>query len=40
MSNAVGYAWIQDALNVPDFLGTEKARLAAVNRLQKIAEGL
>jgi Fic family protein len=39
MSNAVGYAWIQDALNVPDFLGTEKARLAAVNRLQKIAEG-
>ncbi len=24
----VGYAWIQNALGVPDFLGAQRARLA------------
>lgn len=39
MSTAVGYAWIQEALNAPDFLGGDKARLAAVNSIHRIPEG-
>lgn len=39
MSTAVGYAWIQDALQAPDFLGAHKARLAAVQSLQRLPEG-
>ena len=39
MSTAVGYAWIQDALQAPDFLGAHKARLAAVQSLQWLPEG-
>ncbi len=39
MSTAVGYAWIQDALQAPDFLGAHKARLAAVQSLQRLSEG-
>lgn len=39
MSTAVGYAWIQESLSAPDFLGAEKARLAAVNAIHRIPEG-
>ena len=39
MSTAVGYAWIQDSLQAPDFLGAHKARLAAVQSLQRLPEG-
>ncbi|MDD2712852.1 MAG: Fic family protein [Simplicispira sp.] len=39
MSTAVGYAWLQDALQAPDFLGPHKARLAAVQSLQHLSEG-
>ena len=39
MNTTVGYAWIQVALNAPDFLGAEKARVAAVNGIHRIAEG-
>lgn len=39
MSTAVGYAWIQDALQAPDFLGAYKARVAAVQSLQRLSEG-
>ncbi|PKO60928.1 MAG: cell filamentation protein Fic, partial [Betaproteobacteria bacterium HGW-Betaproteobacteria-18] len=39
MSIAVGYAWIQEAINAPDFLGAKKARLAAVNSIHRLPEG-
>ena len=39
MSTAIGYAWIQESLNAPDFLGAEKSRLAAVNGIHRIPEG-
>lgn len=39
MSTAVGYAWIQNALDAPDFLGAHKARLATVQSLQRLPEG-
>lgn len=39
MSTPVGYAWIQAALKVPDFLGAKKARLAAVRRVERLVEG-
>lgn len=39
MNTAVGYAWIQDTLGLPDFLGPRKARLAAVQGIQRLAEG-
>jgi len=39
MSTPVGYAWIQATLKVPDFLGADKARLAAVQRVERLAEG-
>ncbi len=39
MSNAIGYAWIQEVLQTPDFLGSNKARLAQVQSLQRLPEG-
>ena len=39
MSTAIGYAWIQEALQAPDFLGAHKARLGAVQSLQRLPEG-
>lgn len=36
----VGYAWIQSALGVPDFLGSRRARLAPVSRIERLADGL
>ena len=39
MSNAIGYAWIQEKLQTPDFLGSNKARLAQVQSLQRLPEG-
>lgn len=35
----VGYAWIQNALNAPDFLGPQRARLAAVQRITRLEDG-
>lgn len=35
----VGYAWIQEAVDAPDFLGTQRARLAPVSRLERLADG-
>lgn len=37
--NDVGYAWIQNVLGVPDFLGLQKARLAPVSRIEPLADG-
>jgi len=37
--SAVGYAWIQNAVEAPDFLGTQQARLAPVNRIERLPEG-
>ena len=39
MSNVIGYALIQEVLQAPDFLGACKARLAAVQSLQRLPEG-
>lgn len=36
---AIGYAWIQDALGAPDFLGSWRARLAPVSRIERLADG-
>lgn len=33
---AVGYAWIQDAVNAPDFVGEQGARLAPVSRIARL----
>jgi hypothetical protein len=38
MSN-IGYAWIQDALGAPDFLGSQRARLASVSRIERLDDG-
>ncbi|WP_457425082.1 Fic family protein [Roseateles sp. P5_E7] len=35
----IGYAWIQDAVGAPDFLGTQRARLAPVSRIERLADG-
>jgi len=35
----VGYAWIQSAVGAPDFLGTRRARLAHVNRIERLDDG-
>lgn len=35
----IGYAWIQDALDAPDFLGLQRARLASVSRIERLADG-
>ncbi len=35
----VGYAWIQQTLGAPDFLGPQRARLAPVNRIARLADG-
>lgn len=36
----VGYAWIQDTLGVPDFLGARRARLTpGVSRIVRVADG-
>ncbi|AVP56423.1 hypothetical protein [Pulveribacter suum] len=37
--SAVGYAWIQQALDTPDFLGTQQARAAPVSRIERLPEG-
>lgn len=37
--SAVGYAWIQDEVQAPDFLGTQQARVAPVNRIERLPEG-
>lgn len=37
--NDIGYAWIQTALGAPDFLGTQRARLAASSRLERLPDG-
>lgn len=37
--NYVGYAWIQNAVGAPDFLGQQKARLAPVSRIEPLADG-
>lgn len=39
MTTPLGYAWIQAALNSPDFLGTQQARLGQVHSLQRLPEG-
>lgn len=35
----VGYAWIQRAVDAPDFLGPRRARLAPVSRIERQADG-
>lgn len=35
----IGYAWIQDAVGAPDFLGPQRARLAAVTRIERQPDG-
>jgi Fic family protein len=35
----IGYAWIQNAVGAPDFLGKQRARLAAVNRIERLDDG-
>lgn len=37
--NEVGYAWIQNAVGAPDFLGARQARLAPVNRIERLEDG-
>ncbi len=37
--NDVGYAWIQAQGGAPDFLGTHRARLAPVNRIERMEDG-
>jgi len=37
--NDVGYAWIQQAVGAPDFLGQRRARLAPVNRIEHLEDG-
>lgn len=38
-THSLGYAWIQEQLDVPDFLGPRRARVAAVQSLQRLPEG-
>ena len=35
----IGYAWIQNAVRAPDFPGKERARLAPVNRIERLDDG-
>jgi hypothetical protein len=35
----IGYAWIQDAVGGPDFLGPQRARRAAVTRIERPPDG-
>ena len=35
----IGYAWIQNAVGAPDFLGKQRARLAPVNRIERLDDG-
>jgi hypothetical protein len=35
----IGYAWIQNAVGAPDFLGKQRARLAPVNRIERLEDG-
>ena len=35
----IGYAWIQNAVGAPDFLGRERARLAPVSRIAHLEDG-
>lgn len=35
----IGYAWIQNAVEAPDFLGKARARLAHVNRIERLDDG-
>lgn len=35
----IGYAWIQNAVGAPDFLGKHRARLAPVNRIERLDDG-
>ena len=35
----VGYAWIQDTMGTPDFLGAQRARLAPVSRIERLEDG-
>jgi hypothetical protein len=35
----VGYAWTQDQLQVPDFLGAHKAKIAAASRIERQVGG-
>lgn len=35
----VGYAWIAQAVGAPDFLGPQRARLAPVSRIERLADG-
>lgn len=35
----VGYAWIQQAVGAPDFLGAQRARLAPVSRIERLEDG-
>lgn len=38
-AHSLGYAWIQEQLGAPDFLGPRRARVAAVQSLQRLPEG-
>lgn len=35
----VGYAWIQQTIGAPDFLGAQRARLAPVSRIERLEDG-
>lgn len=35
----IGYAWIQNAVEAPDFLGRARARLAPVSRIERLEDG-
>lgn len=39
MSIPVGYAWLQQALGAPDFLGAERAQVAGAGRLERLQDG-
>ena len=36
----IGYAWMLNALQAPDFLGPRRARLASVSRIERLEDGL
>ena len=37
--NDIGYAWIAQTVGTPDFLGSQRARLAAVSRIEHLEDG-
>jgi hypothetical protein len=39
MNAPIGYAWLQQQLQAPDFLGGWHAHVAAVQRLERLADG-